>query len=572
MNRFTALLVGVWVVSSCGDSGGPVVVLDPYLSLLRSDIADPGKYNPQERSNMRQVRTLLTSSKALSAEWRRDIQSVSAPLAFVDSMKVSLIIDPTRRTIDGQAHVELRATGGVLSNIRFFLSAKGIDRVTTRPASSYQYADGSLTMVADKPVQVGSVWNIDIEWHDADVEQEIDLFAEGGGRVLANLISEKSTFFTYGYDYWPRPAGLPTYVGMELDVTYPNNMSLALTGKKVLTANNQNGSRTDTWLVDLPTQRSIGLGLASYKRVTGKCGDKDFEIYAILGQSIDEYPIDPDVYVDVIRSFCADFSTRFGNPKFEAIRFVGVDERFTNGFSAPGLIVVPNYTWDDDGSGSFLERDFFLAHELSHQWWGNDVLVGEPKDLWLVEGMADYVAASTLEKIQGDEAARWIWAWQVQELLKYYRAGGVDHPLVPTNTDTMQPRIYYVKGSWVLKMLETVIGKDTMADLLLEYRNSHSFIPCETRDFLDLAAEKHGQNLDFFVEQWLHGLGMLSLSSGIVDSGDGFDVTVTQSQSWSTATARYFQMPLTIQVQDGDSVFEKTVDLSERQSIFHLDR
>ena len=50
--------------------------------------------------------------------------------------------------------------------------------------------------------------------------------------------------------------------------------------------------------------------------------------------------------------------------------------------------VYSKYFWPDGG-------DSVLAHELAHQWYGDDVALKQWQDIWLNEGWATY--------------AEWIW-------------------------------------------------------------------------------------------------------------------------------------------------------------------
>src|SRR6185437_3648652 len=50
-------------------------------------------------------------------------------------------------------------------------------------------------------------------------------------------------------------------------------------------------------------------------------------------------------------------------------------------------------TWRNDPASFDNYPDFFLAHELAHQWWGQAVGWRTYHDQWLSEGFAQYFAA-----------------------------------------------------------------------------------------------------------------------------------------------------------------------------------
>ncbi len=48
-------------------------------------------------------------------------------------------------------------------------------------------------------------------------------------------------------------------------------------------------------------------------------------------------------------------------------------------------------------------KEYFLAHEIAHQWWGQGVTPGTYRDQWISEGMAQFAAALYLRRRYGEE-------------------------------------------------------------------------------------------------------------------------------------------------------------------------
>jgi aminopeptidase N len=200
------------------------------------------------------------------------------------------------------------------------------------------------------------------------------------------------------------------------------------------------------------------------------------------------------------------------------------------------------------------------------------VFMGSMADAWLTEGMADYSAITYLKDSWGDEQAQYFWLDDAAFLLDYYRQGGRDHALVPVDSAGMEPVIYYLKGAWVLRMLQWVIGEGPMGAALRSYREAHPFSAATTQDFVDAAEAAGGEDLGWFFGQWLYGTGVMSLGETHRDAGGDVEVTVSQHTPWSAHPERFFQMPLTIRIESGEKSTDHLVTVSGAESTCVLEK
>lgn len=561
--------------SGCGGGEAWRILLDPGETLLRADLPPPAERAAQPLTAADRARRRLPARFDLDTlcckERMENPGAPALPPPEFTSTIVELTLDPAARTIEGFATIAVTASGADLSSLSFNLSASAIDAVEAQdPAATYTFQNEVLTVTPATPIPAGSSWQVVVRWRDADVEREVDFTPEGGGIVLANRLGEPSTFFTYGYYFWPRPRGVTVFQNVEFRVRHPQDLELVMSGDFV-SRETSAGTATTTWLIQKPVRWNVVLALAAYQSAQTQCGGSSLRIAAMPGVSIDGFPIAPGTYSPIHEKLCAEYVSRFGEPVFSSIVVAGVDERFTSGYSTPGLILVPNYTFDDDGSGSFPERDFFLGHELSHQWWGNDVFIQQTRDLWLIEGMADYVTMQALAALYGADVIRNLWRWEVRPLLDWWKAGGDDHALVPSAPIDMEPRIFYVKGAWVLKMLEGVIGESAMRALLRGIRVGHPFAAVTTEEFMAAAQTEAGSELGWFFDQWAFGTGWLDLDETHVVENSRATITVSQGKPWASEPARYFRTPLLIRAEKDGSSAEKTFTLEQEHQDFVLD-
>jgi len=168
---------------------------------------------------------------------------------------------------------------------------------------------------------------------------------------------------------------------------------------------------------------------------------------------------------------------------------------------------------DDPGSVSSLP-DFFLAHELAHQWWGHGVAGENYHERWLSEGAAQYAAALWVRQSHGEtafrEALRRMSRWALRESDKGpislgYRLGHLrDDPQVFR-------AVVYDKGAYVLLMLRAILGGDLFPKVLRSLLADHRFGKVGTDDFREALEAASGKSLAPYFEAWVYGTAVPAL-------------------------------------------------------------
>ena len=147
-----------------------------------------------------------------------------------------------------------------------------------------------------------------------------------------------------------------------------------------------------------------------------------------------------------------------------------------------------------------------IAHEISHQWFGNSVTESDWDHVWLSEGFATYFTHLFIEHAYGrDEMLAGLLKDRddVREFDKKEPAYRVIHDNLSDMSQVLSSAGTYKKGGWTLHMLRGILGDAAfwagIRDYYRRYRDSNA----TTADFCRAMEQASGRELGWFFDQWL---------------------------------------------------------------------
>ncbi|OGP58176.1 MAG: hypothetical protein A2V67_05880 [Deltaproteobacteria bacterium RBG_13_61_14] len=207
------------------------------------------------------------------------------------------------------------------------------------------------------------------------------------------------------------------------------------------------------------------------------------------------------------------------------------------GMEYPTLITAGTFTGLPQGVHAV---ELVIIHEFGHNFWYHLVASNEFEDSWLDEGITTYAEIQISKDLYGPAGSLMDWMGiQVDDLqmrrYSYVRAPDLD-PIQRNAWEYYSGSSYransYSKPALALITLENYLGPETMREILRAYLARYRFQHPVTADFVAVAEEVAGQDLEWFFNPALYSNAVLDYSVDRVSSrrlkpGRGYDYALS---------------------------------------------
>lgn len=358
---------------------------------------------------------------------------------------------------------------------------------------------------------------------------------QGGTPVLYTL-SEP-----YGaQDWFPTKQSMDDKIDMvDIKITAPSQYTVGANGTLMSENDLGNGTKITFWRTKYPTAAYlVALGITNYTKVNSTIG------------AIQPFPYVNYIYpasntsantanIEWLKSAMALFENSFGQYPFAQEKYGQMQFGWGGGMEHQTMTSVNSY-------GKTL-----LAHELTHQWFGDKITCGTWNDIWLNEGFATFGEHLVNEKLILTNAQYLAYLKNEINTITASPGGSVYVADADLGNDGVifSSRLSYAKGGYVVRMLKWVLGDDVFYSAIKNYLNNPdlAYKYAKTQDLKASLLASTGKDFTEFFNDWVYRQGYPTYKIRWNQSSDKslvFNVNQTQSHS----SVSFFEMPLPIKV------------------------
>jgi aminopeptidase N len=474
---------------------------------------------------------------------------------------IELDINIDTEIIYGMVEVHFISEVDNLENIQLdFASGMTVDSLTGNGGTFNHFSD-ILSIDLDGSYNAGEDVVVGIQYHGHPLQGGFQAFAFGNQYNNPSRPPMISTLSEpYGARSWWPCKDVPTDKAdsVRIALTTDDSYDAVANGMLVSESQNLNGTKTTVWEHKYPiTTYLVFLSITEYTYWTEMHHFADGDSMPLEYWMYPSSATEPIMEVWNRTANMIDiFGDYFGKYPFAEEKY-GMAQ-----FQWGGAMEHQTCS----SMGSYGENT--IAHELAHQWWGDLVTCSNFHHIWINEGFATYSEALYWGAKNGEDAYHEHMASKVNSV-----NSSVYRPDTSSVNSIFSYSMVYQKGAWVLHMLRHVVGDETFFGSLAAYREEFQFRTASTEDFQGVVEEVWGQDLEWFFDQWIYGIGIPSYrwwwSAAEADEFGNSQVTVHVDQVQGGALPT-FKMPIDLSFSDGNNETSMVIWDSLRTQEFNL--
>lgn len=514
----------------------------------------------------------------------------------VTAYDIDASFQPRQRRFDGQARLEVAVRAPLIKSLTLRLA----DALNVTSAASPQLGrllavrvrnQNSIVINLPNPLPKDAKFSLNLAYTGSLAPQAIDQEALGQFQDREEAVEEVPLAESYLYSnhsYWYPQAPSSDYATATLRLRIPSNYSCVASGRLVESGQAASGgkslARRFTFVAAQPVRYLACLitplvhAASTVLRLGGApgapTGVQDLNLAVKANPRLQRSASSLAQSAGDILGF---YATLMRDSPYSDETVAAVERRLPGGHSPAYMAVInqplpgSHTTWRNDPASFEGFPEFFTAHELAHQWWGQAVGWRNYHEQWLSEGMAQYFAALYAEHLHGRDTFDSI----VQRFrdTSMERAGqgpiSLGYRVGHLKNDTRALRAtLYNKSALVLHMLRRTVGDEAFFAGLRRFYTTWRFRKAGTDDLRQAMEAESGRTLGRFFERWIREDAVPVVSFGWrveAAAGGGLEAVVRLRQDTEP-----FDVPVTVTVEyedgsHGDAIVQLSDHVTEHR-------
>ncbi|MCO7224401.1 M1 family aminopeptidase [Pleionea sp. CnH1-48] len=152
-------------------------------------------------------------------------------------------------------------------------------------------------------------------------------------------------------------------------------------------------------------------------------------------------------------------------------------------------------------------ENWFIAHELAHEWWGNSVTCANFSHFWLNEGLVQFLVAAYKQHLFGEQAYK----DEINVAIRRVKRAVKENRVAPVafyneiNEQEINRTMAYSKGALVFYMLREKLGDKLFWQALKQYTMTYKDKSVTTQDLKSSFEKTTSKDLSDFFNRWVYG-------------------------------------------------------------------
>ncbi|WP_326984548.1 M1 family aminopeptidase [Chryseobacterium sp. MYb264] len=361
--------------------------------------------------------------------------------------------------------------------------------------------------------------------------------SQNGNLILATLNEPFGA-----QDWFPTKQSMNDKIDrFDFKITTPNQYSVAANGKLMSETSLPDNKKLTFWRTQYPMAAYlVALSITNFVKLNDTMGNPPFPFVNYL------YPTtagNSSVMADInwTKDIMDVFETYFGPYPFRNEKY-GHMEFHYNGVCMEHQTMSSMSGWNRP----------VIAHELAHQWFGDKVTCGAWNDIWLNEGFATFGEHVAREKLLLTHAEFMTYLAGQKDYITQVPTGStyVSDANAGNQSYIFNGRLSYAKGGYILRMMKWILGDNAFYQAVKEYhsRPDLAYNYVKTSDLQASMMQSTGKDFTEFFNDWVYGEGYPTYDIRWAQSGANQALTFKVSQTQSSPTVSFFEMPLPVKV------------------------